>query len=57
MLNNETDDKKDLFDLISEDSGEALNEIKELEETEILGDDEVPRDDKASGGLSYLMGV
>ena len=33
------------------------DEIKELEETEILGDDEVPRDDKASGGLSYLMGV
>ena len=33
------------------------DEIKELEETEILGDDEVPRDDKAGGGLSYLMGV
>ena len=32
MLNNETDDKKDLFDLISEDSGEALNEIKEIED-------------------------
>ena len=33
------------------------DELRELEETEILGDDEVPRDDKASGGLSYLMGV
>ena len=33
------------------------DEIKELEETEILGDDDLPRDDKAGGGLSYLMGV
>ena len=33
------------------------DELRELEETEILGDDDVPRDDKASGGLSYLMGV
>ena len=32
------------------------DELRELEETEILGDDEVPRDDKASGGVSYLMG-
>ena len=32
MLNNETDDKKDLFDLISKDSEEALNDIKEIED-------------------------
>jgi len=52
----------DGFDLVETKQKPAVregldDEIKELEETEILGDDDLPRDDKAGGGLSYLMGV